>query len=94
MKAEIVTIKKIPKGLTALYFVKDVSHHIGKTSTWEDSKAKLTILRPNGQGFHEVEFDDNSIGRKLSYFIVGCFTGKADFKLKISPLDGAPLLVS
>ena len=79
MKAEVITIKEIPEGLTAFYFVKDVSHHIGKTSTWEDSKAKLTILRPNGQGFYEIEFDDNLIGRKLSYFIVGCFTGKVNF---------------
>jgi len=69
---ETITIKDIPDGLTAMYYVYDFSNKIGRTMSWLNSDAKSTIFSPSGGGSTVVPYDSDKIDGER-YFVVGCF---------------------
>lgn len=69
---ETITIKEIPEGLTAMYYVYDFSNKIGRSMSWADSDSKSTIFSPSGGGSTVVPYDDDKKDGDR-YFVVGCF---------------------
>jgi len=80
---ETITIKEIPDGLTAMYYVYDFSNKIGRSMTWLNSEAKSTIFSPSGGGSTVVPYDDDKLDGER-YFVVGCFgsAGYSEFSAK------------
>jgi len=78
---ETITIKEIPDGLTAMYYVYDFSNKIGRTMSWSDSESKSTIFSPSGGGSTVVPYDSSAMNGER-YFVVGCFgnAGYSDFR--------------
>ena len=69
---ETISIKEIPDGLTAMYYVYDYDDKIGKTMSWLNAGAKSTIYAPNGGGSKVVPIDSDKLDG-ARYFVVGCF---------------------
>jgi len=80
---ETITIKEIPDGLTAMYYVYDFSNKIGRTMSWLNSEAKSTIFSPSGGGSTVVPYDSDKLDGER-YFVVGCFgsAGYSEFSAK------------
>merc|ERR1711997_1173278 len=85
---ETITIKEIPDGLTAMYYVYDFSNKIGRTMSWSDSESKSTIFSPSGGGSTVVPYDSSAMNGER-YFVVGCFgsAGFSDFRNLAKPAN-------